>query len=94
MKQLLEHLWLTYKHYGELSVNRKVVDNFDSSKYASECVKNFLEYQKSCQEVYGWNDMETIISNEIRIYKGLIECYDSRDFKKRPTVSNKTRWCL
>ena len=94
MKQLLEHLWLTYKHYGELAVNRKVKKEFDSSQFASNRVKDFLEYVKQGQETYEWNCLETIIRNEIRIYNGLIECYDKRDFKQRPTVSNKTRWCL
>ena len=94
MKQALEQLWLTYKMYGELSHDRKYKPEFDSSAFATASVKGFLDYCKEGRESYGWNDLESIIANEIRIYQGLIECYDKRDFKAKPKVSNKTRWCL
>ena len=91
MKTALKQLWLTYKTYGELSVNRKYKPEFDSSAFATASVQGFLDYCKEGRESYGWHDLETIIANEIRIYKGLIECYD-REVKR--VSSNKTRWCL
>ena len=88
----LDALSKAYKAYYLVSKDRKAT--MDADEYALLCAKGYIEYVKSCQETYPHWTIVGTAKNEIRILRGLIECYEDRDFKMRPKTSNKTRWSL
>ena len=88
----LDALSKAYKAYYLVSKDRKAT--MDADEYALLCAKGYIEYVKSCQETYPHWTIVGTAKNEIRILRGLIECYEKRNFKVRPKSSNKTRWSL
>jgi hypothetical protein len=90
LEKLTNTLWLTYLLYHTAAVR----NGSDGKQYASECTDNFLEYyhkSTSGDMPFNW-DLEGAIQNQIRILKGMIECYDKPIVRDK--VTNKTRWTV
>jgi hypothetical protein len=83
-------LYSTYKLYYLVSAPNG--DKDYAAQYAEECTNGYLDYYKTCNELYDWNDVELFIENQIRILNGFIECYDKPVI--RENVTQKTRWSL
>ena len=91
-EQAIKILSQVYKQYYLVSKDKKATMSAD--EYALESAKGYIEYIESCQELYPNWTVDGMVRNEIRIIMGLLECYETRDFKVRPKTSNKTRWSV
>ena len=89
IRQALKQLQLHYKVYADVCKTKYC--QTDSKILAEESLKGFLEYVTSCMETYPhWRkNIPCIIYNEIRILRGMIECYNkpidkaNKSFKTR-----------
>jgi len=88
----VKRLWLAYKAYHEAACK----NGSDSSEYATETTKDYLEYLRKCTKeedsVYDWGDWSYPIENQIRVLLGFIQCYDKP--VKRDKFTLKTRWSV
>lgn len=88
---LTKRLFTAYKLYYEASRGK---NTYDSSELAKQGVDGYIEYLNSMIQIYpDWLDgIDVVIENQIRILRGMSECYD------RPVIRDKktlvTRWTV
>ena len=93
IREAAKRLWTTYRLYYEVSKTEHA--GVDGREYADQCTKDYIDYLIEMRKTFpSWTDMPSMINNQVRILKGLIECYDTRGLMNKPVVSNKTRWSL
>ena len=90
--RILKRLFTAYKLYYEVSCKKG--SNYDTNELAKQGVGGYITYLESMVEIYpDWlDDIETVIENQIRILRGMSECYDRSVIRDKKTLV--TRWSV